>query len=67
MSNMSNANSDAIAGHAMIFDPHENIPEIAHLIVEANHDRGGPRLIRHWTNVFDRQSVESMRTILGIG
>ena len=50
----------------MIFEPHENIPEVAHLIVEANHNRGGPGLIRHWTNVFDRQSVESMRTVLGI-
>ena len=63
---MSDPNPDAIAGNAMIFDPHEHIPEIAHLIVEANHDRGSPGLIRHRTNVFNRQSVESMRTILGI-
>ena len=50
----------------MISDTDKHIAEIAHLIVEANHHRGGPRLIRHWTNVFDGQSVESMRTVLGI-
>jgi hypothetical protein len=64
---VSHADAHAVARLPAISDTDEHIADVIHLVMEPDDERADPGLIRHGSDVFDRQRVTPVRAIFRFG